>query len=155
MTKRLTKFSLPLKKIINKVLLFIVSFVLPFSIFTAVSPAYASVSCWGHSADYKNSSNGYYMYTAQTQCSQKVYYASVTIYLQTYNWQTKNWERSINPVGGGGLYNVNFYNFVSQNGIYVPKFYGMNCRRILSYHGVVDYSGAQKVFSTYSQGQCF
>ncbi len=154
MTKRLTKLSLPIKKTIYKILLALVSVVIPLSLFGVSAPAYA-VDCWGHSADWKSSSNGYYMFSAQTQCSQKIYYVSVTIYLQTYNWQTKNWERSINPVGGGGVYNANFYNFVSQYGIYVPKFYGINCRRILSYHGVVDYTGAQRVYTTYSQGQCF
>lgn len=153
MTYGLKKISLP-QKISYKIFVGLFSFVFPLSIFAVASPAYASVSCWGHSADYKSSTTGNYMYTASTQCSQNVSYITVTIYLQQVNWSTRQWV-DVRYVAGSGLYNTNFDSFTSPNGIYVPPYYGINCRRIKTYHGVIDYSGNQQVFTTYSQGQCF
>lgn len=145
-------FGLPIKKIIYKFLFGFSALVFSLSIFALNAPAYAhSVDCWGHSSDWKSLGN--YKYQASTQCAEKIAYVSVTIYLQNYNWSLNKWV-DMKFIAGGGNPNVNFYRFVTQNGVYVPPYSGINCRRIKTYHGV-SHDGINRVFTTYSQGQCF
>lgn len=145
-------FGLSIRKIVSKFLVGFFALLFTLTIFAVNAPVNAhNVNCWGHSSDWKSSGN--YKYEASTQCAEKIYYVSVTIYLQQYDWTGRKWV-DVRYLAGGGNYNTNFYNFMTQNGFYVPPYNGINCRRIKTYHGV-SHDGIQRVFTTYSQGQCF
>ncbi len=151
------KFSLglPFSKIGSRLVVGLVGVFLSLSIFAIKSPVSAHyVDCWGHSTAWKSSSTGNFMYKASTQCVEKIFYiAALTIYLQNYDWSQKKWV-DVRTLGGGGVYNNNFYSFVTQNGVYVPPYLGINCRRIKTNHGV-SHDGINRTFTTYSTSQCF
>src|SRR3990167_4544470 len=93
-------FGLLINKILYKFLFGFFALVFSLAIFAVNAPTYAhSVDCWGHSSDWKSSGN--YKYQASTQCAEKIYYVSVTIYLQNYNWSQKKWLDMKYLAGGG------------------------------------------------------